>query len=110
MEKIILGTVERHLKHNAMIKHSQQGFTKRKSLLTNLISFYDEVICLGDEGKVVDVSSLDFSKAFDTVSQRILNGATSGCWLVTGNHQCSSGLNPRASSVQYLYQQSGCRS
>ncbi|GAB0206220.1 mitochondrial enolase superfamily member 1 [Grus japonensis] len=29
MEKIILGAIERHLKDNAIIRHSQHGFTKR---------------------------------------------------------------------------------
>ncbi|PKU46104.1 rna-directed dna polymerase from mobile element jockey-like [Limosa lapponica baueri] len=43
-----------------------------RSSLTNLISFYDKVTRLVDEGKAVDVVHLDFSKAFDTVSRSIL--------------------------------------
>ncbi|PKU46093.1 rna-directed dna polymerase from mobile element jockey-like [Limosa lapponica baueri] len=43
-----------------------------RSCLTNLISFYDRVTCLVGDGKAVDVVYLDFSKAFDTVSQSIL--------------------------------------
>ena len=49
MEKIILDTIERHLKNNAIIRHSQHGFTKGG--VTNLISFYDKVTHLVDEGK-----------------------------------------------------------
>jgi len=47
---------------------------ERHSGLTNLISFYDGMACLVDEGMVVDVVYLDFSRAFDTVSHSILLG------------------------------------
>ncbi|KAK4810957.1 hypothetical protein QYF61_013365 [Mycteria americana] len=58
--------------NNQGIKPSQHGFRKGRSCLTNLISFYDKVTRLVDEGKAVDVVCLDFSKAFDTVSHSIL--------------------------------------
>ena len=44
---------------------------KGRSCLTNLISFYDLVTRLVDEGKVADVVYLDFSKTFDSVSHSI---------------------------------------
>lgn len=55
MEKITLGTVERHLKNNAVIRYSEHGFTKGKSCLTNSIYLYGKVPCLVDEGKAGDV-------------------------------------------------------
>ncbi|KAK4831120.1 hypothetical protein QYF61_015423 [Mycteria americana] len=72
MEQIILSAITRHVEDNQGIKPSQHGFRKGRSCLTNLISFYDKVTCLMDEGKAVDVVYLGFSKAFDTVSHSIL--------------------------------------
>ncbi|KAK4815428.1 LOW QUALITY PROTEIN: hypothetical protein QYF61_002643 [Mycteria americana] len=72
MEQIILSAITWHIENNQGIKPSQHGFRKGRSCLTNLISFYDKVTCLVDEGKAVDFVYLDFSKAFDTVSHSIL--------------------------------------
>ncbi|GAB0178318.1 mitochondrial enolase superfamily member 1 [Grus japonensis] len=72
MEQIILSAITWHIQDNQGIRPSQHGFTKGGSCLTNLISFYDKVTCLVEEGKVVDVVYLDFSKAFDTISHSIL--------------------------------------
>ncbi|KAK4828839.1 hypothetical protein QYF61_000896 [Mycteria americana] len=86
MEQVILSAITRHVENNQGIKPSQHGFRKGRSCLTNLISFYDKVTRLVDEGKAVDVVYLDFSKAFDTVSHSILleklaaHGLT-GNWL-----------------------------
>ena len=72
MEQIILSAITRHGEDNQGIKPSQHGFRKGRSCLTNPTSFYDKVTRLVDEGKAVDGVSLDFSKAFDSVSHGIL--------------------------------------
>jgi len=72
MEPFILSVLTRHVKDNQGIRPSQYGFMKDRSCLTNLISFYDHITCLVDEGKAVDVIYLDFSKVFDTVPHNIL--------------------------------------
>jgi len=72
MERFILSKVTRHVKDNQCIRPSQHGLMKGRSCLINLISFYDQVTCLVDEGKAGVVVYLNFSKAFDTVPHSIL--------------------------------------
>jgi len=72
MEQLILETICRHIQDEKIIRSSQHGFTKGKSRLTNLINFYDGVTGVVHEGRAVAIVCLDFSKAFDTVSQKIL--------------------------------------
>ena len=72
MEQIVLREITRHVRDNREIRPSQHGFTKGRSCLTNLISSYDLVTRLVDEGMAVDVVYLDFSKAFDIVPHSLL--------------------------------------
>jgi len=53
MEKMRMAAIERHLKNNAVISQSHQGFTQGKSCITNLICFYIKVTHLVDERKAV---------------------------------------------------------
>ena len=72
MGTILLERVFKHMKDQKVIGSSQHGFTKGKSYLTNLITFYDEMIGLVDRERTVNVVYLAFSKAFNTVSNKIL--------------------------------------
>ncbi|PKU32528.1 rna-directed dna polymerase from mobile element jockey- hypothetical protein [Limosa lapponica baueri] len=71
MECLVLGIISKHVEEKKAIRSSQHGFTKGKSCLTNLIAFYNGMTGWIDEGRVVDVVYLDFSKAFETVSHSI---------------------------------------
>ncbi|CAM4490449.1 unnamed protein product [Lepidochelys olivacea] len=72
MEQVLKESILKHLHARKVIRNSQHGFTKGRSCLMNLIAFYDEITGSVNEGKVVDVLFLDFSKAFDMVSHSIL--------------------------------------
>jgi len=86
MHQFSLSVLTRHVKDSQGFRPSQHGFTKGSSCLTNLTSFYDQVTCLADEGKAVDVIYLDSTKASDivphsTLLEKLAAHGSDGCTL-----------------------------
>jgi len=54
---------------------------KGRFFLMYLISFYDKVTDLADQGKPINVIFWDYSKAFDTVPHNTLLDNMSSIWL-----------------------------
>lgn len=75
---------------NLEIRPGQPGVGKGRPCLTNLLSSYDKVICLVGEGKAVDVTYREFSKAFGTVSHKPCPRET-GCSRLGGAHRSLGG-------------------
>ncbi len=74
METILRNRLVSYLKENNLSKSSQHGFRNKRSCLTNLLDFYNDVVNIFGETKAVDVIYLDFQKAFDKVPhKRLLN-------------------------------------
>ena len=71
MKELVLDAISKQVEEKKLIS-SQQGFTREKSFLTNLLAFYDIITIWVDGERAVDVVYLDFSKVFDTVSHNIL--------------------------------------
>ena len=65
------GIIRKHilnfLVENRSIRSNQHGFFPRRSTLTNLLCFLDNITSNLDEGVVTDIVYLDIAKAFDTI-------------------------------------------
>ncbi|KAH0813908.1 hypothetical protein GEV33_008883 [Tenebrio molitor] len=72
MESIIVDRLDSFTSEFAIIPKEQYGFTKGKSVKTNLLSCLNDWSSLVDLGKSVDVVYLDFAKAFDKVPINLL--------------------------------------
>ena len=55
-----------------LIHPLQHGFMKSRSTESQLFQVYHEIGALLDNGVEVDMAYLDFSKAFDSVSHKLL--------------------------------------
>ena len=87
------------IKHK-LINHSQHGFLKEKSCLTNLLCFLEEITKWVDDGSPVNVIYLDFQKAFDKIPhQRLIRKLKSHGM---GN-SLRQGTPPRAFFVKSLH-------
>ena len=64
------GRIHRH--PNPPPSDSQHGFRKNRSCLTNLLKFLNVATEAFDKGEQLDVTYLDFSKAFDKVPHKRL--------------------------------------
>ena len=67
LESLIRDKITEFLENNNLISNTQHGFRSRKSCLTNLIEFYDNLFKANDNIRSIDIIYLDFQKAFDKV-------------------------------------------
>jgi len=72
LERILSDELVSFLEGNSLLAEEQFGFRKGRSVEDQLLLIYSEVSALVDEGCVVDMVLLDFSKAFDVVSHTLL--------------------------------------
>ena len=72
LESIMAKNIREHLDRHNLIKDSQHGFSKGKSCLKNLLSFYRNVFETADNNGKYGIIYFDFSKAFDKVPHQRL--------------------------------------
>ena len=67
MESLLRDAIVEFLAKKKLVRLSQHGFTRRRSTLTNLLEYMEELTKMVDQGMAMDVVYLDFSKTFDKV-------------------------------------------
>ena len=72
MEKLIHDATVKYMTENNLFSEAQHGFIKRKSCLTQLLEFLEDITQAIDNGNDVDLIYLDFCKTFDKVPQKRL--------------------------------------
>jgi hypothetical protein len=72
MERVLASYLTEYLESNDILSPHQFGFRRHRSTEDQLLLTYADVAEWVDEGMVVDVVLLDFSKAFDVVSHVVL--------------------------------------
>lgn len=72
LEHIIYSNLIIFLEENNFFHNSQHGFRKHYSCETQLLLFTNDLFSASDTGSIIDCIFLDFQKAFDTVSHRLL--------------------------------------
>ena len=74
LEHIICSHIHKHLDRHGILTAFQHGFRARMSCETQLLVTLQDLLSIRDRGTQIDLTILDFSKAFDTVPHERLLG------------------------------------
>ena len=72
LELMVRKLILEHIDENNILRYKQHGFSEGRSCLTNLLEIMESWTEILNEDDGIDVTYLDFRKAFDLVSHRHL--------------------------------------
>ena len=95
-ERVIRRWLVAHLEDNDLLPDGQHGFRAKRSCLTQLLSYWDNILDQMEEGKGVDAVYTDFAKAFDKCETGVLLHRLKECGIrgKTG-HWIAAFLDPQ---------------
>ncbi|XP_076029136.1 uncharacterized protein LOC143017982 [Oratosquilla oratoria] len=67
MEKIAKASIVQHLTDNALLNDQQHGFRNKRSCLTNMLCYLNNMVNAVDCNQCVDVNYLDCEEVFDRI-------------------------------------------
>ena len=71
-ERVMRTAIVDHLEINDLMNKTQHGFRKGHSTITQILTYYDSILTILEDGHNIDSVYLDFSKAFDKVDHTLL--------------------------------------
>jgi ribonucleases P/MRP protein subunit RPP40 len=72
MESIIYDKIVAHCTKNNILNNAQHGFREKHSTISNLLELLNYITLKVDDGNNVDLITIDFAKAFDSISHNKL--------------------------------------
>ena len=72
LEKLLVNHISEYLEDNHLLSDHQYGFRSKYSTVDQLITTYNDITMMVDQGMLVDLVFFDYSKAFDSVCHSTL--------------------------------------
>ena len=80
-ERVVRRSIVTHLEQNNLLPDGQHGFRAKRSCLTQLLSYWDNILDQLEQGKGVDAVYTDFAKAFDKCETGVLLHRLKDCGI-----------------------------
>ena len=85
VEKVALNRFSGHVEVNDLNELSQLPYKEHHSVSTAVVKVYVDLLCAVDSMKMIPMTLLDLSMAFNTVDQRVMMNRLERCFGVTGS-------------------------
>ena len=93
-ERVVRRWLVAHLEENDLLPDGQHGFRAKRSCLTQLLSYWDNILDQMEEGKGVDAVYTDFAKAFDKCETGVLLHRLRDCGIRGSGQWLAAFLDP----------------
>ena len=80
-ERVVRQALVNYLEKSGMFPEGQHGFRSNRSCLTQLLTYWDNILDHLEQGKGVDAVYTDFAKAFDKCETGVLLHRIKDCGI-----------------------------
>ena len=101
-ERVVRHALVDFLENTCQLPENQHGFRQHRSTLTQLLSLWDQIIDLLEQGLSVDVIYTDFAKAFDKCEKNVLLYTLKKCGVKGKFGEWIAAFLDSTSRIQYV--------